>query len=100
MINLNQITESSSRVRTYRLAQAISIIFLISLAFFAGGAKLWFGAVLVLMLCVGIPYVIYIFLSHQNASFTIDDDKITINHGVVSKHSKTIPFSRVQNVRL
>ncbi len=100
MINLKQATELPSKVRTYYIARALSILFSVSLPFLIAGASIWFGVFLVLEGFIGLPFVIYIYLNYQNSFFVVDDEKVTISHGVVAKHSKTIPFSRVQNVRI
>jgi len=47
---------------------------------------------------VGIPLLFYIFLYIKNFSFVFDQEKITVNSGILIKRSKTISFKNIQSV--
>ena len=45
------------------------------------------------------PLVIYALLFLHLFSFVVQEDKITLNYGIIIKHSDTISFRNMQNVK-
>jgi uncharacterized membrane protein YdbT with pleckstrin-like domain len=62
--------------------------------------KFYLGVIFVLLFLffVGIPLLFYIFLYIKNFSFVFDQEKITVNSGILIKRSKTISFKNIQSV--
>jgi len=62
--------------------------------------KFYLGVIFVLffLFFVGIPLLFYIFLYIKNFSFVFDQEKITVNSGILIKRSKTISFKNIQSV--
>lgn len=102
MINLNTPTKLPSKIRWYWLTKIIILIVLFSFIFslpFLFFSKSAFGDLFKFSLIfIGIPIFLYLLLYYNSFSFLVEDTKITINSGVVIKHSKSIPFNIIQNV--
>jgi len=47
---------------------------------------------------LGSPFLIYYLLKYHVINFVVNEDKITINKGIVIKRSSSISFDKVQNV--
>jgi uncharacterized membrane protein YdbT with pleckstrin-like domain len=62
--------------------------------------KFYLGVIFALffLFFVGIPLLFYIFLYIKNFSFVFDQEKITVNSGILIKRSKTISFKNIQSV--
>ena len=104
MINLNQNLKLPKKFLTYLLTELL-IIFGIAVVGYimniVGASQFFFwiatvGLVLVIVVCLIIGACA--FLLYNSISFMIDDDKLTINSGVIIKQSKTIPFLNIQNI--
>jgi uncharacterized membrane protein YdbT with pleckstrin-like domain len=59
---------------------------------------LFFPVFLILVIFLGLPLFLYLLLFYNSFTFIAEENKITINSGVVVKRSKSIPFSIIQNV--
>jgi len=51
-----------------------------------------------LFVIIGIFFAIYEVVFYNSIQFLVTDDKITIDSGIITQRSKTIPFQNVQNV--
>ena len=72
-------------------------------ALFIGGME--FLVVLLLILAITIMAIsaialVLINITYDNITFLVQDEAITINRGILYKHSLTLPFNRVQNVNI
>jgi len=94
MINLNISNKLPASIKWYWLAKIFLLIFIISLPIFI----FWKLIFLILLIFIGLPIFLYLLLYYNSFSFIINDNKITINSGVIIKNSKSIPFSTIQNV--
>ncbi len=95
MINLN--TPNILPIKSiifYKLAQIIPLSFLLFILF---GKKLFFIPFFFIVFIV-LPGCILIYLKLKFINFIVENDKITINSGILIKRSKSIPFNQVQNV--
>lgn len=90
MINLNAPTKLPSKIRWYWLTKIIILILLPSL--------FWRPLFWILIIFIGLPIFLYLLLYYNSFSFILEDNKITINSGVIIKRSKSIPFNIIQNV--
>ena len=89
MINLNTPTRLPSKIKLYWLIK----IFLLLSPFL-----LFFPAFLILVIFFGFPFFLYLMLFYNSFTFVVEDNKITINSGIITKRSKSIPFSIIQDV--
>jgi len=90
MINLNTPTQLPAKLKWYWLTKIIILILLPTL--------FWRPLFWILTIFFGLPIFICLLLFYNSFSFTVEDNKITINSGVIIKHSKSIPFNIIQNV--
>jgi uncharacterized membrane protein YdbT with pleckstrin-like domain len=74
----------------------ILLFLLISLPFFL--VHFWLGMFWLILIIIGIPVMITIFINYKNTSFILEKGKITIYWGIITKKSSTIPFNNIQNV--
>ena len=91
MINLNTLNHLPRAVKLYNFTKLflMSILFLPVFLFFFPLWILFFGSIF-----------IYFLIYYNNFNYTVEADKITINCGVLSRTSKTVPFDKVQNVEV
>jgi len=90
MINLNTPTQLPAKLKWYWLTKIIILILLPSL--------FWHPLFWVLVIFFGLPIFFYLLFFYNSFSFTVEDNKITINSGIIIKNSKSIPFNTIQNV--
>ncbi len=102
MVELNTQNKLPKKVKWYVLTKIVLFLFLISFLISLPLSLLskhgfsyifWFLAIF-----VGLPSFIYLFIYYGLLNFVVENDKITINSGIIIKHSKSIPFDRVQSV--
>jgi hypothetical protein len=104
MINLNTPNKLPSKIRWYWLTKIIILIFLISflfsLAFSLINKNILSTLFIILIIFISFPVFSYLLLLlyYNSLTFVVEDTKITINSGVIIKHSKSIPFNIIQNV--
>jgi membrane protein YdbS with pleckstrin-like domain len=76
--------------------------FIMGAAFYGG--VLWVAVITiatVVMICLSaVLAMVMVNLVYENITFLVKDDSLTINKGMVFKHSITVPFNRVQNVTI
>lgn len=102
MINLNTPNKLSSGVKWYELTRLVTLILILSLLVSFLFSKLeanifpylFFG----LLFVIGLPKFLYFLLYYNSVSFIVGEKEITINSGILSKHSRAIPFSTIQSV--
>jgi membrane protein YdbS with pleckstrin-like domain len=102
MIVANQFLKLPPKVRTYwliKLFLKLLIIYFLTSVFFGIFRDVqilvsvfWF------FIIIGIPFAIYEIIFYNSIRFSVADDKVTINSGIITKHSTTIPFQNIQNV--
>ncbi len=90
MMNLNTQIKLPPRIRWYWL----TIIILILLPFL-----LFFLFAFFVLAILALPVFLYLLLFYKYFTFVINENKITINSGIIIKNSQSIPFNRVQNIR-
>jgi uncharacterized membrane protein YdbT with pleckstrin-like domain len=97
---LNQNTTEYMAPNTVRYwATRMSIGFaLLTLPFLAQSVGAWLSAFVAVEMFLGLPIAIYFTLDYKNTSFTFDGKRLTINSGIISKTSRSIPLHNIQNV--
>ncbi|HUV80994.1 MAG TPA: PH domain-containing protein [Patescibacteria group bacterium] len=90
MINLNTPNKLPKQFKWYWLTKIFGLILLASL--------FWHSLFWILIIFIGLPFTLYLFLFYNAFSFIVEDNKITINSGIIIKKSKSIPFTIIQNV--
>jgi len=98
MINQNTPTKLPSVVKWYVLTKIILLFFTISLPFLVFNKGVWYGVFISLLIFIGLPVFVYFLLYFKFLTFVVENDKITINSGVIIKRSNSISFDKVQNV--
>lgn len=102
MINFNTPNKLPSKIRWYWLTKIIILIFLISflfsLPFSLINKNILSTLFKILIIFIGFPVFSYLLLYYNSLTFVVENTKITINSGVIIKHSKSIPFNIIQNV--
>lgn len=99
MINKNEVNHLPMAVRFYQLIFLLIIVLIISLPF----SPLWgsyTGALKFFIFLFLIPLFIFCLFTDHAVSFIIDDQKITINRGIIFKNIKIIPFNNIQNINI
>lgn len=97
MININTENKLPEKLRWYYLTELALVIFLLSFVFMATGIKIW-TSFFWLSIFVGLPVYLYLLVSYGAIKFVVDENKITINSGILLKRSKSIAFNKVQNI--
>lgn len=101
MINLNILQKLPKSLKWYYLAKMIIPLFLI-IIFLVSVSKgevvyLMVGLLEIFLFFIVLPAWIILLLDYRARSFIMDNEKITINSGIVIKKSRTINFDRIQN---
>ena len=94
MINLNTPTKLPSKIKIYWLVKVIILVFIISLPIFI----FWRPIIWILIIFIGLPLYFYLLLFYNSFNFIVEDNKITLNSGVIIKKSKSIPYAIIQNI--
>ena len=55
---------------------------------------------IVLGLCVGVPYAIYQKLRYNNYRYCVSQDKITVEAGIITKNTNAILFNLIRDVNV
>lgn len=97
MISLNSRNNLPDKLKLYYLTKLVLIILLISIPI-GIAIKSIIGVLLFLLFFVCFPLFIIEVISYNNIFFSIDETKIIINYGIISKKSNAIAFDRVQNI--
>ncbi|MDD2646877.1 MAG: PH domain-containing protein [Patescibacteria group bacterium] len=85
---------------SFLYAKLTLLLLLISTPFLFLGLNGWFVIVICLFIFLGLPFALYFALDYNNTSFSVEENKITLNWGIISKKSKTIVFDSIQNVTI
>lgn len=80
----------------YAFVKITLLLWLVTIPFSIAGAGP--EAYKVIFWLFGVPILLYLYLSYKNFSYMIDDNKITTYSGILSKRTKTIAFSTIQNI--
>lgn len=95
MINLGEVNHLPSKVVWYQVSSIVIVIFLISLFI---SFKFFWPVFITLIVIIALPVLLMCFINYKFFSFVVENDKITTKSGMLSRNTKTIPFSRVQTV--
>ena len=105
MIKLNNLTKLPKEIKLYWLFKIVLLMvlpFLVSLISLLAILRVKFIFILIVFfgfsLFVILPIVFLLLLYYKFFSFLVEEDKITINYGLIVKHSKSIPFQTIQKV--
>jgi uncharacterized membrane protein YdbT with pleckstrin-like domain len=71
---------------------------LFSLPFMFLGSKFWVPIFWMLVIFIGLPTYLFLLIDFFASKFIVDENKITINSGILVKRSKSIAFNKVQNI--
>jgi membrane protein YdbS with pleckstrin-like domain len=100
MIQLQTITKLPNEV--YRLAFIKLLLLLCGFSLLCGisfgSTSVFLGVLIFCGLFIGLPVWIIVVLAFKNISFKVDENSLTINSGILSKHSDSIVFSQINNV--
>ncbi len=97
MITLNNKTKISTIVKRQWVAEVFIVIVMISLTLSLISGS-FFQIFSFFLIFLGLPLTIYSLIHLNSISFVVEDDKITINYGIIVKHSNTIPYRNIQNI--
>ena len=102
MIELNKLNKIPGKVKWYFLVKLIVITLVPSLvpSLVLVLVSKDFGRAMFMffLFFVDLPIFIYLAIYYSILTFIVENDRITINSGVIFKRSKSIPFDKVQNV--
>lgn len=98
MVELNKTNKLPSKLKWYILVRLILIIFVPSFLLYLLNKDLGKSIFVFLFFFPVLPAFLYFWLYYNILNFVVDNDKITINSGILIKRSKSIPFNQVQNV--
>jgi len=98
MINQNTPNKLPSAVKWHVLIELILIAFALSFPFLFFNKEAWFSVFSLTLIFIGLPVFIYFLLYFKSLTFIVENDKITINSGIIVKRSNSISFDKVQNV--
>ncbi|MCX6777288.1 MAG: PH domain-containing protein, partial [Candidatus Micrarchaeota archaeon] len=65
-----------------------------------GSAVEIYAILALLLLLFGIPSFIWFFLAYRAIKFTISDDQLVIQEGVINKKRTVIPYEKIQDINL
>ena len=97
-MELNSTQRLPKKILYFWCIKAIFLFLLLSIPFLLVGIKPWYGIIIWLIILLGIPLSFSRGLDYKNFSFSVDENKITINQGIITKKSKCIIFDSIQNV--
>jgi len=98
MIKTKEITKYPLIVKWFALTEILFLLLLLSIPFSLGGKDVWLPFLRLIVIFIGLPVSIYMLLLYRSISFIVEDGRITINSGIITKKSKVIPFNKIQNV--
>jgi len=98
MIELGKQNKIPVKIKWYILTYILLLILLPSLLFSVFGKNFGVSLFSFLAIFVGLPIFIYLSIYYSRLTFVVENDRITINSGIIIKRSKSIPFDKVQNV--
>lgn len=97
MISINTPGKMPSQYLKYYAVNVLSYVLFFSFLISIFGIS--FEALFILIsLFIGIPVFIWFYLQFKAMSFTVGDNKLTINYGIIMKKSKTLLFNSIQTI--
>ncbi len=97
MIKLNSKIKAYEEVKRQFVAEVFFCIAI--LAFVASLVTgYFFFTFLFLSIFLGIPLSIISLIYLNSINFILEENKITINYGIIAKHSNTIPYHNIQSI--
>lgn len=100
MLNEKGVNSLPAVVNYYALTKTVLLVTLLSTPFAFIGSKGWYSFWIVLLIFIGLPAFFIVYLGNRNTHFSMNDGKITIDSGIITKKSKTILLNNIQNVGL
>lgn len=97
MISKSDLNVLPSEYLWYRIVKLFLRLFFYALFFSILGND-FLGIFLGFSIWFGLPFSIWYCLYYKSISFSIQDDGMTINSGVLSKRSKTLLFNSIQSI--
>jgi uncharacterized membrane protein YdbT with pleckstrin-like domain len=85
-------------VRIYLVTKVLLLVSAVSISFSLISGS-FFDSFLVLFLFFGMPLIIYYLLAYEFVTFVIEENRITINYGIIIKNSTTVSYKNVQSVK-
>jgi len=99
MIKLNSQEKLPGKLKLYYFIKLLLFVLLFSLPFMFLGSRLFWAPIFwMLVIFIGLPTYLFLIIDFSVFNFVVDENKITINSGILFKRSKSIAFSKVQNV--
>jgi len=97
-MELNKSNKLPPKLKWYILVKLLLIIFVPSFVLYMINTDLGKSFFIFLFFFPVLPVFLYLWLYYSVFSFVVENDKITMNSGIIIKRSKSIPFNQVQNV--
>lgn len=98
MIELGKPNKIPGKVKWYILTYILLLLFIPSLFFSVFSKSFGISLFSFLAVFAGLPMFLYLLIYYSRLTFIVENDRITINSGIIIKRSKSIPFDKVQNV--
>ncbi len=101
MINLSTSIKLPIKTFWYFVAKRILIISFISfLILIPSSEKHFFSIFIPLVIFIGTPFFIKDYIYYNFTNFFIENNKITINSGLINKKSNFIVFDKIQTIKI
>lgn len=98
MLNVNTTYKLPSSLKWYQLIFLLIIAAVISLPFAFSGQ--YINYVYMFTILIFLPVWIILLIQNNFISFIFDDNKLTINRGVLFKQNSNIPYHNIQSVKI
>jgi len=100
-MNLNTALKMPNKVKLYYLIKLILLtLFAIFLFSLSGSRTFRLVMTWLIVFFIDAPVFIYLLLDYRNFSFSVENNDIIVNSGILAKRSKLIPFDKIQNIDL
>lgn len=101
MIKSGEVNKQPGKATLYGVVKIILLLSLLTIPLaLANNGKTWFSVWYSLILFIGTPLFIWVYLNYHSVSFVFDKNKIEINYGVLFKRSKVIMAKSIQNIKI
>lgn len=101
MIKENELTKLPSNANLYKIIKIALLLSIITLPILLiGSYHTWFLLWCTLIILIGIPFSIFVWLDNRATTFIVDKNKIEISWGIIMKKTRTILIKAVQNVKI
>lgn len=98
MIKQNEVNKLPKSVNRYVLVKTVLLITLLSIPF--GFVGEWFAFWWTMIIIIGIPVSLIVILGNNHTTFSVDNNKIQINWGIITKKSRSIMLNNIQNISI